>query len=129
MVKFGPQKFDGNKKCVSLFDMSARKVGSISSFQPVTLEARQTRLELSTDSVAVHKSGIEFRSPTPFTPWTEMTVALATSKEGKLHCTGVVVSCSGNKHMGYRVSMLFTSLTKQAQAQLDVLARSAVGAS
>ncbi len=108
--------------------MSARKVGSISSFQPVTLEARQTRLELSTDTVAVHKSGIEFRSPTPFAAWTEMTVALATPKEGKLHCAGVVVSCSGNKHTGYRVSMLFTSLTKQAQAQLNVLARSAVGA-
>ena len=75
MVKIWRLKFDDNKKCVSLFDMSARKVGSISSFQPVTLEARQTRLELSADSVAVHKSGIEFRSPTPFTPWTEMTVA------------------------------------------------------
>lgn len=106
--------------------MSARKVGSI-GFQPVTLEARQTRLELSTDSVAVHKSGIEFRSPTPFTPWTEMTVAL-TSPNGKLHCTGVVVNCSGNKHMGYRISMLFTSLTKQAQAQLNVMAQSDLGA-
>jgi PilZ domain len=107
--------------------MSARKVGSI-GFQPVTLEARQTRLELSTDSVAVHKSGIEFRSPTPFTPWTEMTVALASPNKGKLHCTGVVVNCSGNKHMGYRVSMLFTSLTKQAQAQLNVMAQSDLGA-
>jgi hypothetical protein len=93
----------------------------------VTLEARQARLELSTDTVAVHKSGIEFRSPTPFTPWTEMTVALASPREGKLHCTGVVVNCSGNKHLGYRVSMLFTSLTRQAQAQLDVMARSEVG--
>jgi PilZ domain len=108
--------------------MSARKVGSISSFQPVTLEARQTRLELSTDSVAIHKSGIEFRSPTPFNPWTEMTVALASPRGGKINCTGVVVNCSGNKHLGYRVSMLFTSLTKQAQAQLNVMARSDVGA-
>ena len=105
--------------------MSARKAG-ITSFQPVTLEARQTRLELSTDSVAVHKSGIEFRSPTSFAEWTEMTVTLS-SPEGKVHCTGVVVNCSGNKHMGYRVSMLFTSLTKQAQAQLNIMARSAVG--
>ena len=108
--------------------MSARKVGSIGSFQPVTLEARQTRLELSTDSVAIHKSGIEFRSPTPFNPWTEMTVALASPRGGKVHCTGVVVNCSGNKHLGYRVSMLFTSLTKQAQAQLNIMARSSVGA-
>src|SRR5215475_8704147 len=108
--------------------MSARKVRSLGTSEPVTLEARQERLELSTDSVAVHKNGIEFRSPTPFAPWTEMTVALSSPREGKLHCTGVVVNCSGNKHLGYRVSMLFTSLTKQAQAQWNVLARSAVGA-
>jgi hypothetical protein len=108
--------------------MSARKVASIGAFQPVTLEARKTRLELCTDSVAIHKSGIEFRSPTPFSPWTEMTVSLASSREGKVHCTGVVVNCSGNKHLGFRVSMLFTSLTKQAQAQLKIMARSDVGA-
>ena len=108
--------------------MSARKVGSISSSQSVTLEGRQASLELSTDSVAVHKSGIEFRSPIPFTPWTEMTVALSSPRKGKLHCTGVVVNCSGNKHLGYRVSMLFTSLTKQAEAQLAVMVRSDVGA-
>jgi hypothetical protein len=106
--------------------MSARKVGSIGS--SVTLQARQTQLELCADTVAVHKSGIEFRSPTPFTPWTEMTVSLMSPREGKLHCTGVVVNCSGNKHLGYRVSMLFTSLSRQAQAQLNVMARSDVGA-
>jgi hypothetical protein len=58
-----------------------------------------------------------------------MTVALACPRGGNVHCTGVVVNCSGNKHLGYRVSMLFTSLTKQAQAQLDVMARSDLGAS
>lgn len=108
--------------------MSARKVGSIVSDQRVTLESQQTQLELSTDSVAVRKNGIEFRSPTPFVPWTEMTVSLSSPREGKLHCTGVVVNCSGNKHLGYRVSMLFTSLTRQAQAQLAVMARSELGA-
>lgn len=56
-----------------------------------------------------------------------MTITLASPRGGKLHCTGVVVHCSGNKHMGYRVSMLFTSLTRQAQAQLNILARSDVG--
>lgn len=107
--------------------MSARKLGSLE--QSVTLEARQARLELSTDTVSVHKNGIEFRSPTPFTPWTEMTVALSSPRGGKLHCTGVIVNCSGNKHLGYGVSMLFTSLTKQAEAQLAMLSRSDVGAS
>jgi hypothetical protein len=108
--------------------MSARKAGNVGSFQPVTLEARQTRLELSSDCVAVHKNGIEFRSPTPFAPWVEMTVALSSPRGGKLHCTGVVVNCSGNKHLGYRISMLFTSLTKQAQAQLNAMATSDLGA-
>jgi hypothetical protein len=100
--------------------MSARKAGNIGS--SVTLQARQTQLELCADTVSVHKNGIEFRSPTPFTPWTEMTVALQSPREGKLHCTGVVVGCSGNKHLGYRVSMLFTSLSRQAQAQLSAMA-------
>jgi hypothetical protein len=97
------------------------------AFDPVTLDARQTRLELSMDSVAVRKNGMEFRSPTPFNPWTEMTVALSSPRGAKLHCTGVVVNCSGNKHLGYRVSMLFTSLTRQAQARLNVMARSDFG--
>jgi hypothetical protein len=108
--------------------MSARKAGSLNSFQPVTLQTRQTQLELCADTVAVHKSGIEFRSPTPFNPWTEMTVSLLSPRGGKLHCTGVVVNCSGNKHVGYRVSMLFTSLSRQAQAQLNLMARSDLGA-
>jgi hypothetical protein len=57
--------------------MSAKKfVGGDSFEQPVTVEARQASLELSADTVVIHKSGIEFRSPAPFNPWTEMTVAL-----------------------------------------------------
>ena len=110
--------------------MSARKIGSIeSSKQQVTVEGRQSRLELSTDAVSVHKSGIEFRSPTQFNEWTEMTVALSSPRDGsKLQCSGVVIACSGNKHTGYRVSMVFTHISEQAQAQLNLLAHSALGA-
>jgi hypothetical protein len=110
--------------------MSARKIGSIESpKQQVTVEGRQSRLELSTDSVSVHKSGIEFRSPTPFNEWTEMTVALQSPQDGaRLQCSGVVIACSGNKHVGYRISMVFTHISDQAQAQLDLLARSTLGA-
>jgi PilZ domain len=109
--------------------MSARKLGSTGSFQqPVTIEGRQARLELSADAVVVHKSGIEFRTPVPFNPWTEMTVALQSPSDGgRLQCTGVVVACSGNKHAGYQVSMVFTSLSKQAQSQLNLMARSDLG--
>ena len=90
-------------------------------------EARQARLELSADTVTIHKNGIEFRSPTPFKEWSEMTVALQSPHEGKLQCAGVVVSCAGNKHAGYRISLIFTSLSKQAQEQLNEMAYSELG--
>ena len=110
--------------------MSARKIGSIDSPKhQVTIGGRQSRLELSMDAVAIHKSGIEFRSPSPFDEWTEMTVELQSPHDGgKLQCSGVVIACSGNKHAGYRVSMVFTSMTDRAQTQLNSMARSQLGA-
>jgi len=110
--------------------MSARKFGSISSLQhPVTVQARQARLELSTDTVVIHKNGIEFRSPMPFNEWAEMTVSLQSPRDGsKLHCAGVVIACSGNRHAGYHTAMVFTGLSKQAQTRLASLAYSELGA-
>ncbi|HEU6447203.1 MAG TPA: PilZ domain-containing protein [Verrucomicrobiae bacterium] len=110
--------------------MSARKIGSIGSLnQKFTVTARQAHLELSADTVAIHKNGIEFRSPTPFNEWAEMTVALLSPRDGsKLHCSGVVVACSGSKHTGYRISMIFTNVSKQAQTRLATMARSDLGA-
>ena len=110
--------------------MSAKKfLGDLSLQQPVTVQAPQTRLELSADTVVIHKSGVEFRSPTPFNPWTEMTVALQPpGGGGRLNCHGVVIACSGSKHAGYHVSMIFTSLSKQAQARLNTMAGSKLGA-
>jgi hypothetical protein len=103
--------------------MSASKVQSIGSFAEVTVEARQTRLSLSPDSVIIHKNGIEFRSPTPFSEWAEMTLTLQSPGGGsRVHCTGVVIACTGNRHTGYHVSMVFTGLSKQAQARLATMA-------
>jgi len=109
--------------------MSARQLGNVSSFQPqVTFQTRQTRLNLSTESVVVHKSGIEFRSPTPFSPWTEMTVELYSPRDNsRVQCAGVVIACSGNKHSGYHISMVFTGLTRQGQARLHAMAGSDLG--
>jgi hypothetical protein len=111
--------------------MCARKFDGISSFeQPVTLEAPQTRLELSADKVVIHKSGVEFRSPTPFTAWSEMTVSLQSPGDGsRLNCSGVVIACNGNKHAGFNVSLIFTSLSRQAQARLHSMASSELGLS
>ena len=108
--------------------MSARTIQSTGSLEQVTVEARQTRLSLSPNSVIVHKNGIEFRSAAPFAAWTEMTMTLRSPGDGgRLHCTGVVISCTGSKHAGYHVSMVFTSLSKQAQARLTSLAFAPLG--
>src|SRR6516225_9219977 len=103
--------------------MSARKAEIAGSLHHVTVEARQTRLSLSPDSVVIHKNGIEFRSATPFSPWAEMTLTLQSPGDGgKVHCNGVVIACTGNKHTGYHVSMVFTGLSKQAEARLTAMA-------
>jgi hypothetical protein len=110
--------------------MSARKIDSSngSSLPNVTIEARQTRLTLSPGSVIIHKNGIEFRASTAFSTWTEMTLTLQSSRgDGKVHCNGVVISCTGSKHTGYHVSLVFTSLSKQAQARLTQMAYSELG--
>jgi hypothetical protein len=108
--------------------MSARKIESAGSFQQVTVDSRPARLSLSPDSVIIHRNGIEFRSPTAFAAWTEMTLMLRSPRDnGKLHCTGVVIACTGNKHTGYHVSMVFTSLSKQAQARLSSMVQQPPG--
>jgi len=109
--------------------MSAKKIISGNPFEkPVTVEARQARLELSADAVSIHKSGIEFRSPKPFNEWSEMTVSLQSPLDGsKFASNGVIVACTGNKHAGYHVSIIFTDMTPQAQEQLGVMAQSPFG--
>jgi hypothetical protein len=109
--------------------MSARKIDSIDHFEPpVTVEAPQTRLELSADKVVIHKAGIEFRSPSAFHPWSEMTVSLQSPGDGsRLNCSGVVIASTGNKHTGFNVSLVFTNLSRQAQARLDTMAHSDLG--
>lgn len=105
--------------------MSARKLELQSSPQPqpVTVDARQARLVLSPEAVVIHRSGIEFRSLTPFPRWVEMTVALKSPQgEGRVNCSGVVIDCTGNKHSGYHISMVFTGLSKQAEARLNTMA-------
>ncbi|MGH7952546.1 MAG: PilZ domain-containing protein [Limisphaerales bacterium] len=110
--------------------MSARKISGIQSLhEHITMAGRQARLELSAETISVHKNGIEFRSPTPFHEWTEVTVAISSRRAGaKLQCSGVVIACSGNKHGGYRVSLVFTNVSKQAQERLNSMARSELGA-
>lgn len=102
--------------------MSASKL--VSPVSPVA-SIHTARLNLSANTVRFRKNGIEFHSAQPFTQWAEMTVDLQSPKNGKkLRCTGIVVACTGNRHGGYWVSLLFTGLSKQSQERLTTLAYS-----
>ena len=105
--------------------MSARKLENSDVFQPITLQGQATRLALPAGAFHIRKNGIEFQSEQPIAAWTEMTVLLETQSDSrKLSCSAVVVACHGNRHAGYTVSMVFTSLSRQAQARLSLLAYS-----
>jgi len=122
-----PKPFDVWGKCgkVIYYFMSARKIqaSNIINAFPVTVQARQTCLSLSPDQVRIRKNGVEFLADSSIAAWTEMTVTLQSNRDaGRVQCTGVVVSCNGNKHSGYVVSMVFTNLSRQSQERLNMLA-------
>ena len=49
-----------------------------------------------------------------------MTVSMRTPTDArKVNFNAVVVACSGSRHAGYAVSLLFTNVSKQAQARLN----------
>lgn len=107
--------------------MSARKASTdVFSDENCTIQGREALLTLPEDSVVIHRGGIEFRSPSSFSAWTEMTIAIRSPDSGVVNCSGVVISCTGNKHTGYHVSMVFTGLSKQAQARLNLMAHSSL---
>ena len=108
--------------------MSARKLSNPALDQSsVTATARQARLSLSHEAVFIQRNGIEFRSPTAFNAWTEMTVELRTPDNGRVNCTGVVIACTGNRHTGYHVSMIFTEMSRQAQTRLNEMSAARLG--
>ena len=105
--------------------MSARKINPSEAFAGQPVQPPSLRLDLSIGEVQIRKNGIEFRTGKAIPPWTEMTVTLETPEDGRqANFTGVVVACNGNRHEGYMVAMLFTEMTRQAQAQLNSLALS-----
>src|SRR2546425_10880869 len=105
--------------------MSTSKLDTSGVFQPLNVQAQQTRLALPADAVKFRPNGIEFRSAKAIPTWTEMTVDLQAPLDGKkVHCTGVVVECNGNRHAGYIVSMVFMNLSRQSQERLNQLAYS-----
>ena len=105
--------------------MSARTLNR-TAYDPLAAESHATVLPLPSGFFQIRKNGIEFQSSSLIPEWTEMTVELETSAVGrKVRCTGVVVSCHGNRHSGYQVKMIFTDLSRQGQARLNDLALAA----
>ncbi len=95
--------------------MSARKLDSDS----INITPRAQRLTLPTAAVQIRKNGIEFRNNEPIQAWTEMTVTLSgPNPTRKVNFTGVIVACSGDRHAGYLISMLFTHVSRLSQARL-----------
>ena len=64
--------------------MSARKLENAGLFQPITVQAHTTRLDLPANAVRIRRNGIEFRADTAIPVWTEMTVAMQTPRCGKI---------------------------------------------
>jgi hypothetical protein len=101
----------------SKFDTSGRLLQSLNLASP------STELNLPPNAVQFRRNGIEFRCSQPIPIWTEMTVGLQSpGSMRKMSCTGVVVQCNGNRHGGYRISMLLLNLSRQSQERLSKLA-------
>jgi hypothetical protein len=92
-----------------------------SCFQPLAAAVGPKVLPLSRGYFQVRKNGIEFQASITIPEWTEMTVELEVSG-GKVCCSGVVISCRGNKYSGYQVAMVFTNLSPLSQERLTSLA-------
>ena len=72
------------------------------------MESDGKRVDIAGDHVQLRRNGVEFWSPTPVELWTEMTVDLGCpGGSWQRRGSGVVVSCEGNRHCGFTVSVLF----------------------
>ena len=105
--------------------MSTSKLDSSGVFSPVTVQSNGTELSVPANAMRIRTNGIEFRSTAPIPVWTEMTVTLTSPQDGrKVRATGVVVDCQGSRHTDYSVSLVFTEVSRQAQARLSEMAYS-----
>lgn len=105
--------------------MSTSKLDRSGVFHPLSIESSQLKLEIPAHSVRFRKNGLEFISERDLPLWTEMNVDVHSLHDGRrVTCNGVVVHCQGNRHTGFRVSMVCMNLTRQAQAHWTALAAS-----
>lgn len=102
--------------------MTTSKVDNSGLLQHAHVGSPATTLLLPTSQVAIRRNGIEFLSPTSIPLWTEVTVELRSpGNSQRVRGGGVVVDCTGNRHTGYVVSLVFMNLTRQSQEHLSRL--------
>lgn len=100
--------------------MSSSKFDTSGAFQPVTVHGHETQLSLPPHAVRISKNGVEFLSDQSIPLWKELTITLSSPADHKrINCAGVVVGCSGNRHSGYVISIMFTHLSRQAEQRLS----------
>jgi len=100
--------------------MATSRLDRSGAFHSVVIHADSAQFALPHHGLLLRKNGVEFHSPKAFPLWKEMTVTLRSPREGtQVRCTGVVVACDGNRHMGYTVSLLFLNLSRQSQERLS----------
>src|SRR5262245_29161695 len=74
--------------------MSASKTKS-DLLRTVTVQSSETVHHLCPTSFRIRKNGIEFKSQSEISLWTEMTVDLQLPGTKSFACSGVVVACQG----------------------------------
>lgn len=102
--------------------MSASKINPTLRATARSEASDPTVVHLAADQVFFRKNGIEFRSTNSIPVWTEMTVDLQAGGGRQIACNGVIVACSGNRHTGYLIAMVFTGMSAQHQRQLERIA-------
>ncbi|MGA1236989.1 MAG: hypothetical protein ACO34E_09000 [Limisphaerales bacterium] len=88
--------------------MPASQTDGCSDNTKVVVESRGYRCNIAGDHVRLHKNGVEFWSPSSFELWTEMTFVMRSKNSHSPRLgSGVVVSCEGDRHKGFTISVLF----------------------
>ncbi|MCP5521060.1 MAG: hypothetical protein H7A46_05885 [Verrucomicrobiales bacterium] len=105
--------------------MTTSKLDKSGVLGPAPTGSNETRLVLPADRVAFRSNGIEFLSSRPVDQWKEVTVELLSPVDNRpLQGTGVVVDCTGNRHTGYVVSLMFLSIAPDSRRRLQELSQS-----
>lgn len=104
--------------------MKTTKLDNSGVFEPMTVRSNEIEFTLPPEAVSVRTNGVEFLSGQELPVWSELTIDLKSpDSDALIHCNGIVVGASGNKHSGFVISILFVGMEAEAQSQVEALAR------